>query len=230
MHDQTNKNAVLFMASNHIGNLEDTPKRTSEIVKNADLLIVEEDRKAKELLKHIQIHRNYLKFNEHHQEETLTEIKKAFKLKKTVCYISDQGAPTLCDPGFDVLKIAYEHNVSIKVIPGPSSLTAALSACPFDTSEFFFTGFLPRKPKEKEIKIKSLIRLNSVVILLETPYRRNQLLEFLSKHYGSNRKAFLALDISGSEEEYLYGSFKKLLEQVQNKKKLNFVLIINKAK
>jgi len=54
-------------------------------------------------------------------------------------------------------------SVSIEVIPGPSSVTAAISACPFDCSRFNYIGFLPRAENERlrfleKIKEESLPR------------------------------------------------------------------------
>ena len=66
------------MASNHIGRPEDIPQRALIALK-ADLVIFEEDKPAT-TLKAAGIHRDYLKFNEHHQQEFLTML--ALHLKR----------------------------------------------------------------------------------------------------------------------------------------------------
>ena len=45
--------------------------------------------------------------------------------------MSDQGVPTLADPGKHLLDIANELEAETFVIPGPSSITSALAACHF---------------------------------------------------------------------------------------------------
>ena len=141
--------ACLILGSNSIGNPLDIPLRVLEYVKTADLLVFEEDRPARTVLKRAGVHKDYIKYSEHNQTDTLEQIGQAFKLGKTVLYMSDQGCPNLADPASNILKLAYKMKVKLQVIPGPSSITAAISACPFDMSSFLYQGFLPRDEKRE---------------------------------------------------------------------------------
>lgn len=224
--EKTNKKGRLIMAATHIGNLEDVPLRTINALKMSDLLIFEEDKPARSLLKKAGIQRAYLKYNEHRSEETLESLRSSLKKGETVCYVSDQGSPTLADPGRKLLEITYALKCEIQVIPGPSAVTAAISACPFNMDRFVFQGFLPAETEKREKQLL-LIRESKVPsIILDTPYRLDKLLQSCLKIFPESQKAFLALDITGEEELYSVGSFKKL-SQVSEGKKLNFVLIIN---
>ena len=221
-----NQKSCLILGSNSIGNPKDIPTRVLEYVKTADLLVFEEDRPARVVLKVAGIHKDYLKYSEHEQQATIDEIRSAFKLGKTVLYMSDQGCPNLADPATNILKLAYSMKVKILTIPGPSSITSAISACPFDMSTFLYKGFLPRDDK-KNNELEKLSKFSSSIIILDTPYRLVSLLESCSKIL-TKRRGFLALDISGESENYLVGSFQELLDFViKNQiKKTNFVLII----
>ena len=142
--------------------------------------------------------------------------------------MSDQGCPNLEDPASKVLDLVYsmKQRVKIEVIPGPSSVTAAISACPFDMKTFFFKGFLPKDDTRAQ-QLSSLAKNPSSIILLDTPYRLSSLLYSCKSYFGS-RRGFLALDISNENENYVLGSFSKLIDFVEKHdiRKTNFVLIV----
>ena len=220
------KKIGLIMASNHLGKEEDLPFRSKEALKNSDLVIFEEARPARQALKASQVTREFLLFNEHTQKETLEEVRKALKKGKTVCYMSDQGSPTLCDPGSAIAAIAYELSSPLEVIPGPSSIIAAMSACPFPINSFIFTGLLPRKKEERAEELEKYIKIGKPLITLDAPYRREALLEHFKELLGEKHKALLAIDISGPEEDYIFGSLKEIQKKTKLLGKVNFVLIL----
>lgn len=224
-HESHPSRGLLYMAASHIGNAEDTPLRTLKVLRECELLIFEEDRPARQLLKQAGIQRPYLKYNEHHPQDVLDLAEEALRAGKAVVYVSDQGCPTLADPGRELLVRAYASQAQVRVIPGPSSVTAAISACPFSMESFRFCGFLPAQMEKRELELESLRNQSVPLVILDTPYRLEALLASCAKVFGSSKKAFLALDITGEEEAYVLGNFKHLSEAMRGKK-LNFVLII----
>ena len=218
------------MLSTHIGHLDDVPSRSLELVKSVDLMIFEEDKPARSILKLAQIRRDYAKFSEHHQKETLLLLKDCLKKGGTAAYMSDQGCPTFSDPGADLLNLAYSISAQVKTVPGPSSLSSALSCCPFKLKRFFFYGFLPRQSEQRKLSLQSLSKRLEPIILMDTPYRLKTILTECQNYFPATRKGFLAIDISGPQEFYISGSFKQLSEKVAENKKLNFVLIVEAAK
>ncbi len=214
------------MAATHIGCSEDTPRRTLAALQSSELLIFEEDRPARLLLKLAGIQKHYVKFNEHNPTEIIDLLYRHLKEGKSAVYVSDQGCPTLADPGRQLLEAAYAARALIRVIPGPSSITAAISACPFPMQRFLFQGFLSAETAQRERELAQLTNHENPIVILDTPYRLEKLLVACSHIFDRSRKAFLALDISGEHESYLIGSFSKLLESPREGK-LNFVLIIS---
>ncbi|MCH2174718.1 MAG: SAM-dependent methyltransferase [Lentisphaeria bacterium] len=215
----------LIMASTCLGLPDDIPERTAKYAKEADLVVFEERRPARQVLKKAGVHREFLCYNEQHQQSTLNEVRASLLSNKTVMYCSDQGCPTLEDPGRPLLKLAYSVNAKISVIPGPSSLTAALSACPFETKQFQFLGFLPRETKQRLKALRKVAANNSMQIIMDTPYRLQALLESCNQTLG-DRSLMLALDISGKQEQFLIASAKILINKTAQYKKLNFVLVV----
>ncbi|MCX6117057.1 MAG: SAM-dependent methyltransferase [Proteobacteria bacterium] len=229
--DSTTPKAIqvghLIMASNSLGNNLDIPQRSLDAVKNSDIVIFEEDRVARQVLKTAGIHREYLKFNEHAQKDTLDEVRNALKKNQTITYMSDQGCPTIEDPGSAVLEIAYSLKSKVTVIPGPCSISAALSACPFATHGYLFAGFLPREQVDRVKKLKDLSSLRVPLVIMDTPYRLHALIDSCMDVFGKGRKVLLAIDISGEQERFICDNLencKKLCLSMQDK--LNFVLVV----
>lgn len=218
------------MAANSLGLPDDIPARSLEAVRTADLLIFEEDKPARLVLKTAGVHREYLKYNEQSQRNILDTVREELMNDKTVLYMSDQGCPTLEDPGYEIARTARKANAKIKVIPGPSSLTAALSACPFSNKNFEFLGFPPREESKRQSFFKKMSGKKSLQIFMDTPYRLKRVLETCIEVFPEGAKGYIALDISGEDENYLTGNFKALYEEVcELDKKLNFIMIINPA-
>ncbi len=221
----------LIMASSAIGNPKDIPLRTLDAVRDSDLLVFEEDRPARLVLKTAGVHRDYIKYTEQDEVHNLRTIEKALKQGQTVCYMSDQGCPTLEDPGSPVLKSAWSVKAKIQVIPGPSSVTAALSACPFSVKGVVVAGFLSRDQDLRERELRKLSGSGYPFIIMDTPYRIKHLIESLQNVLDPQKKFVLAMDISGEHEFYSYDNASETLKALDElPPKLNFVIVVEGKK
>lgn len=225
MESKSKTTARLIMAANSLGLPTDIPSRSLEALRSADLLIFEEDRAARQALKAAGIHRPYLRYTEHDEQETLDALKQAFQAGQTVVYMSDQGMPTVADPGRALLRIAHAMRVSVSVIPGPSSIVSALAACSFLENSFLYLGFLPREDAERRQTLEHHASSERPLVILEAPYRRQALLQSAKEVIGGERRALLALDISGPDEAFLEGTLTELCAHAPDEK-LNFVLVV----
>jgi 16S rRNA (cytidine1402-2'-O)-methyltransferase len=217
----------LILAANSLGRPEDIPLRSLENIRQADVVVFEEPRVARQTLKAAGIQRDFLKFSEHEESAPLGEIETALRQGKTVVYMSDQGMPVLADPGRTLLNLAQQLRSTIEVIPGPSSVTAALAACSFYEGSFFYQGFLGREPQHRLKELAALRQFNVPVVILETPYRRQALCEAVAEVYPADRKVLLAIDITGEHEQYVSTHCRTLVNQsAAIAGKLNFVMII----
>ena len=157
-YDKASSRGVLYLAFQHIGCVSDTPNRSLELLHLCDLVVFEEDRGARQTLKSANLHRDYLKYNEHNQRDTLLAVRKVLQSGKSVIYMSDQGSPVIADPGRAIVNLAYQVFAKIIVIPGPSSISAAISACPFVMEPYLYLGFLPRDKQLLITELKKYIR------------------------------------------------------------------------
>lgn len=217
----------LILAANSIGDSQDVPARSIISLKEADLLIFEEDRPARAALKAAGLRRPYLKFSEHRSPETLEALRECLKQNKTVCYMSDQGMPNLSDPGKELILEAFKLGARLQVIPGPSSITAALAACPFLDNGYRYCGLLDRKADARNKQLQQLAQEYTPQVIIDVPYRLRALLASCIASHGRNRKALLALDITGPFEEYICATLDRIQKRVTGiDRKLNFVLIL----
>ena len=64
--------------------------------------------------------------------------------------VTDAGMPSVSDPGFRAVRMAIDKGFSVKVIPGPSAVLAALVLSGLPTDSFAFDGFPPRTSGARE--------------------------------------------------------------------------------
>ena len=226
MKENRPKLGKLILSATHLGNTKDTPPRLLNLLESADMLIFEESKPARQLLKTAQLRRNFHLFNEHRQEETLEQMSSELAKGRDVLYASDQGCPGVADPGADLAAAAMRLGAAIEVIPGPSSITAALSASPVAVSQFTYLGFLPREASKRAQLLTSHKSRKLTLVILDTPYRMHSLLSSCLQVFGKSQKALLSVDISGKEEGHYFSTLDLLTKQFHASKKLNFVLII----
>jgi 16S rRNA (cytidine1402-2'-O)-methyltransferase len=230
--DKKTQTGRLTLAGTHLGEPQDLPLRSLAALREAELLVFEEDRPARSFLKAAGVHRDYLKLSEHMEKDTLAEVDAALKAGKWVCYMSDQGMPGVSDPGRALVELAFRTGAQVQVIPGPSSITAAVAACPFDCSAFHFLGFLPREEQHRAGALKSAAAWRRPLVIMDTPYRLKHLLQTCDAVFGKGaggraRRGFLAVDVSGPAEDYWLGTFADLGARAGRLEgKLNFVLIV----
>lgn len=222
------KNGHLILAANTLGTLDQLPEATCTLLREAQLVIFEEDRPGRQTLKKAGVHREYLKYNEHKSEDTVTQLRDCLTKGETALYMSDQGMPNIADPGRELLACAYQLGAKVTVIPGACSVTAALAACPELKDQYLYYGFLPREPEERRSELTRLLELPFPSVVLETPYRYRPLVDDLAACAGKARKVLLAVDIAGPDQGFYWLKVAELAAMAESiHKKLNFVIVIS---
>ena len=146
--------------------------------------------------------------------------------------MSDCGTPAFADPGLKLVNECISYNIDIDFIHGANSVLSALTVSGFDISRFFFYGFLSPK---KEIRVKELKNISSLphpVILMDTPYRLKNLITDLCDVV-PDKRVFLAMNLSTSNEQQLRGKPSELLSELtqifgEDKPKAEFILVVDK--
>lgn len=225
---------MLYIAARDIGNYKDNTERLKEILIKSDIILAESFREATTLFKilNINIEREKLiEFSEHtNKSKEIYEIVEKILNCKIATLISDCGTPILEDPGKILLEYCYSNNIKVKPIPGVSSITAAIMCLPFNFKEFYYAGLLSREDKERERKLIYLKKLNIPIIILDTPYRMNKVLNVIKKVYSKNKIIGLCLDLTTDKEEIIIDEIGNICERFnksEDKNKREFVIVIS---
>ena len=225
---------MLYIAARDIGNYKDNTERLKEILIKSDIILAESFREATTLFKilNINIEREKLiEFSEHtNKSREIYEIVEKILNCKIATLISDCGTPILEDPGKILLEYCYSNNIKVKPIPGVSSITAAIMCLPFNFKEFYYAGLLSRDDKERERKLIYLKKLNIPIIILDTPYRMNKVLNAIKKVYSKNKIIGLCLDLTTDKEEIIIDEIVNICERFnksEDKNKREFIIVIS---
>jgi len=220
---------MLYVVPTPIGNLEDITLRALRILKEVDLILAEDTRHTKRLLRHFEIStptKSYHAHNEHHEvDELVVELNSG----KTMALVSDAGTPGISDPGFLIVRACAANQIRVECLPGPTALIPALVASGLPSDKFHFEGFLPPK-KGRQTRMIYLASLPHTFILYESPHRIKRTLKQLIEHCGPERQAFIAREITKKFETHYRDSLENLANHFESEEKAKgeFVLVIAK--
>src|SRR5579864_8848405 len=116
----------LFVVATPIGNLEDVSARALRILGEVSAIASEDTRVTSRLLARHGIRKPLMSYRAPVERRGLPRVIAALE-GGDVALVSDAGTPTLSDPGQSLVTAAWSAGHVVVPIPGPSSVTAALS-------------------------------------------------------------------------------------------------------
>ncbi|CAI8360039.1 MAG: Ribosomal RNA small subunit methyltransferase I [Acidimicrobiaceae bacterium] len=221
------KEGFLFLVSTPIGNLSDLSKRAVETLEAADLIACEDTRRTGQLLKFIGVeNKKLIRVDEHTEFKSKSQIVENIKNGLTVALVSDAGTPGISDPGEELVKTVIENNCNVSVIPGASSVIAALVVSGISMKRWVMEGFIPRKGKDREEILKELAVEERTIILFESPKRLPETLKDLCQHLGEDRLVAVVRELTKIHEEVWRGSLKRAVEHYGSPTKGEVVIVV----
>ena len=190
----------LYLVPTPIGNLEDITFRAIKLLKVSDFILCEDTRVSKKLLEKYQIKSKLISNHKFNEKKNLSKIIEFLKSGSIISIVSDAGTPTISDPGAILINECIENDISIIPIPGPSSVTSAVSVSGF-SEKFFFYGFFPEK-KAEILKLESLSKLNSSIVFFISSKKINRIIPHL-KNFFSGRKILICREMTKYFEEFI---------------------------
>jgi 16S rRNA (cytidine1402-2'-O)-methyltransferase len=127
-----------------------------------------------------------------------------------VALVSDAGTPLVSDPGYRLVCAAASAGIAVAAVPGPSSLTAALSLSGLPTDAFVFLGFPPRKKERRMRQLMQLKQEDKTLAFFESPRRIVNLITDIAGIMG-DRRAVLCRELTKRHEECLRGRLSDIL-------------------
>lgn len=175
---------TLYIVSTPIGNLADITLRAIETLKSVDLVAAEDTRHTKILLDRYEITTPTTSYFEYNKVRKTDYLLKVLKEGKSVALVSDAGTPGISDPGYKIIRMCIDNNITVVPIPGPSGLITALTVSGKPTDKFTFEGFLTPKPIKRKNQLKKLRDEKRTAVLYESPHRIQKLLADILEVYG----------------------------------------------
>ncbi len=202
----------LFVAT-PIGNLDDMTLRGLAALAAADLVFAEDTRRTRRLLARYGIEARLASYHDHNKTRQVPRILSRLAEGLRVAIVSDAGMPAISDPGYTLIRALQAAGRSWSVIPGPSSVLAALVLSGFPTDRFTFLGYPPRKPGPRRRFLQEVCQQEGSVILLESCHRIRATLEAMDE-LDPERPLAVVREITKVHEETLRGTAAELLDQL----------------
>jgi 16S rRNA (cytidine1402-2'-O)-methyltransferase len=207
---------ILYIVATPIGNLDDISQRALAVLRGVKLILAEDTRHSQRLLQHYGIQAELKSLHDHNERERVPAIIERLLTGDTVALISDAGTPLLSDPGYLLVKAVADRGIAVSPVPGPSAITAALSAAGLPVQRFVFVGFLPPKQGARRAALESLRHEHGVVVLFESTHRILELLEDINEVLGAARQLVLARELTKLHETFLRGAASEILTRLRS--------------
>ncbi|MBI3602446.1 MAG: SAM-dependent methyltransferase [Candidatus Omnitrophica bacterium] len=186
------------------------PEAVAKAIQEVRVFFVEEPKSARALLKKLRpdfplAECTFFALNEHTSLiETRQCLVSTVNQGKDIGIISEAGYPCVADPGADLVRLAQAQGIEVVPLAGASSIILALAASGLNGQSFAFNGYLSKDKGERLKKIKALEQHSAqegqTQIVMEAPYRNQNLLEdFLSVCHPKTLLC-VASDITGSSQ------------------------------
>ena len=213
------KTGSLYVVATPIGNLEDITLRAVRILGEVDFVASEDTRHTRKLLSHLALSKPLISYFKDKEASRADEILKRILDGENGALVSDAGTPAVSDPGAILVRKCYEANVPVIPIPGPSSLTAAISVSGFEQTSFVFLGFLPGQQGKRRKVLTAHAQHQELIIFFETAKRIRKTLADCLGILG-DRRMVLAREITKIYEEVLRGQVSEVMERLERRNEI----------
>lgn len=215
----------LWVVATPIGNLQDLSPRATEVLFQADKILCEDTRRAATLLGALcqkgeeagqLVNREYMKrlfrLDAHTSDAVhLSKWMDALRAGEALALITDAGTPAVSDPGAELVAECRRQGVAVTPVPGPSAVTAFLSACGLTGTCFSFRGFFPREKKDREREVQRVLAQGDgcIEIWFDAPPRLVSSLEYWRSAAGAEVTAVqcsAAKELTKIHEKFFFGT------------------------
>lgn len=181
------------------------PQYVKDIIHQLDLFIAEKAKTARRYIKSTGHPKAiselvFLELNKRIEPSEWGQYLKAAENGQDIGLLSEAGCPGVADPGAEIARLAHQKELEVVPLVGPSSILLALMGSGMNGQSFSFHGYLSPK---RELIGKDLKKLEQAAqrnkqtqIIIETPYRNNQLVEQAFKTLSTQTRFCIAMDLT----------------------------------
>jgi 16S rRNA (cytidine1402-2'-O)-methyltransferase len=218
----------LAVCATPIGNLEDVTLRVLAELAAADVVLCEDTRHTRGLLRRHGIEARLLSYHEHNEAQRTAELLPRLEAGERVALVSDAGLPGVSDPGARLVRAALDAGFDVTVLPGPSAVETALVASGLVAEQYRFLGFLPRGEKRLSGLWEELAAWPWPMVAFESPQRLPATLRSLAAA-DPGREAAVCRELTKRFEEVVRGTARELAERFREPPKGEITIVVGPA-
>jgi 16S rRNA (cytidine1402-2'-O)-methyltransferase len=199
---------TLLVAGTGIGRADDTPPRLAAALAAAPVIAAEDTRRVRRLAADlgVALPGRVVSYYDAVEAARTPGLIAELRAGRDVLLVTDAGMPAVSDPGYRLVAAAAAAGLPVRVLPGPSAVTAALAVSGLPSDRFCFEGFLPRKAGERKRRVLSLASEPRTMVFFESRRRIGALLGDLAAAFGTERPAVLCRELTKTHEEIRRGT------------------------
>ena len=203
----------LTVLATPIGNLEDVSRRAERALRECDAVVAEDTRRTRILMRSLGIDRPVISLPAFDEQRRVPALLARLEAGERLTLCSDAGTPAVSDPGSRLVAAAHAAGVLVTVVPGPSAVTAAVSASGLGGGGgFVFLGFPPRSPGRLRRTVTAALELGMPVVLFEAANRLARTLELIEP-LAATRAIVVARELTKVHETLHRGTARELAEE-----------------
>jgi 16S rRNA (cytidine1402-2'-O)-methyltransferase len=215
----------LAVCATPIGNLADVTLRVLEELRSASLVLCEDTRRTRVLLRRHGIGARLLSYHEHNEAARIGELLPRLVAGERMALVSDAGLPGVNDPGARLIVAARDAGVAVTVLPGPSAVETALVASGLAGGQYRFLGYVPRGARERTALWEELAGWPHPTVAFESPKRLPATLESLAAAQ-PDRVVAVCRELTKVYEEVVVGRAAELSERYREPPQGEITLVI----
>jgi 16S rRNA (cytidine1402-2'-O)-methyltransferase len=221
--------STLYVVATPIGNLGDISQRAIEVLSTVDVIAAEDTRHTGKLLSEFSISSKLIALHDHNEDLSTARIIQMLEDGQNIAMVSDAGTPLISDPGYHLVNQCLSKGIDVVAVPGPSSVTAALSIAGMPTNRFSFEGFVPAKTLARREFLTNLKFETRTQVFFESPHRINETLRAMAEIMGPGRQLSLCRELTKTFEQVVLASVGELSTRIGSgdiPSKGEFVLVL----
>ena len=204
---------TLYVVATPIGNLEDITLRALRVLREVDVIAVEDTRRTARLLNHHAISTRTISFHAHNARARVPQLITRLEAGSSVAVVTDAGTPGISDPGLELVEAAISKGIAVDPVPGASAPLTALVASGFPLVPFTLFGFPPNRSMARLRWLEQVSATQHVFSFFEAPHRIRATLTEAGQFLGF-RPIVVAREITKVHQEFIRGTVSEVLKRL----------------
>jgi len=216
---------TLYVVSSPIGHPDDITLRALATLRRVTVIASEDPRVTQALLAHHGITATVTSYGPFNRHEKMLLLLHRLMQGQDLALVSDNGTPVIYDPGSLFVAAAHRAGIPVKVIPGPSTMTAAPAISGFSGDAIIFEGHLPSTSRRLAEYLFHLRKERRTLVFYVDPRALKRLLKILVQILPT-RQITIAMNLTTRRETLARGLPGELLNQIGTVPKDSAVTVV----